>query len=54
MQSQAEQQHYNDERFEAQQRKIEALKALIAYMTAVQSQPPSQPSPEDDEDLRRD
>ena len=54
LQSQAEQQRRIDERFEAQQREIETLKVLIAHMIATQSQLPSQPPPEDDEDLKRD
>ena len=53
-QSQAAQQRRVDKRFEDQQCEIEALKALIVQMTATQSQSPSQPPPEDDEDLRRD
>ena len=39
LQSQAKQQCCIDERFEAQQREIKALKALIAQMIAAQSQP---------------
>ena len=53
LQSQAEQQRRIDERFDAQQREIEALKTLIAQMTATQSQPSSQPPPKDEEDLGR-
>ena len=49
-QSQAEQQRCINERFEAQQRKIETCKVLIAQMTTVLSQPPL----EDDDDLGRD
>ena len=49
-QSKAKQQRRIDERFEAQQREIEALKSLIAQMSIAQSQPPHK----DDEDLGRD
>ena len=50
----AEQYRCINEKFEAQQREIEALKALIIQMTAAQFQPPSQPLPKDDKDLERD
>ena len=49
-QSQAKLQHYIEERFEAQPREIETLKALIVQITAAQPQP----LPKDDEDFGRD
>ena len=53
-QSQVEQQRRVDEILDAQQREIEALKELIAQMIIAHSQSPSQPPPEDEEDLGRD